>query len=71
MTVFIKYERVSPAVLANTLERYYGASVFYEDVNEDYFSLTFFGCFFGSLDEMLDYLAEYEFERLFKKQLTK
>jgi len=56
-TVLIKYERISPAVLANRIERDFACMTIYREVDDDTFELSVFGC--TDLAMLENLLAEY------------
>ena len=56
-TVIISYERISPVVLANRIERGFECLCVWRDINEDFFELSVFYC--EDLDMLEDVLAEY------------
>ena len=43
-TMILDYAKISPAVLANRIERDFNCFCFYHDVNEDRFSFTVTEC---------------------------
>lgn len=58
LTVLIRYEAISPAVLANRIERSYAGSLcVWVDVDDDYCEFTVF-CF-DDFEGLEDVLAEY------------
>lgn len=57
-TVIIEYEKISPVVLINKIEKAFpGAIARFTDIDEDYFELSVFGC--TDLEMLEDILAEY------------
>lgn len=58
-TVIIEYATISPAVLANRIEKAFpGCMCNWKDIDEDYFEFTVM-FFSGDLAELEDVLAEY------------
>lgn len=58
-TVIIEYARICPTILANLIERAFGCSVFWSDIDEDYFEFSVFGVLAYQMAELEDTLAEY------------
>lgn len=56
-TVIIEYATISPAVLANRIEKAFGCLTKWRDIDEDYFEFSVFGC--TDLAMLEDVLAEY------------
>ena len=56
-TVLIKYETISPTVLANTIERTFACVTNYKEIDEDAYELSVFGC--TDIATLEDLLAEY------------
>ena len=56
-TVIISYERISPAVLANRIERGFECLCSWRDIDEDFFEFSVWYC--KDLDMLEDVLAEY------------
>lgn len=56
--VIIEYAVISPTVLIMKVEKAFpGVMAIYEDIDEDYFELTIWGC--TDLEMLEDILAEY------------
>lgn len=56
-TVIIEYAVISPAVLANKIEKAFSCLCNWKDIDEDYFEFSVYGC--TDLSELEDVLAEY------------
>lgn len=56
-TVIIAYERISPAVLANRIEKAFDCLCNWHDIDEDFFEFSVFYC--KDLEMLEDVLAEY------------
>ena len=56
-TVIIEYATISPAVLANRIEKAFNCLTNWIDIDEDYFEFSVYGC--TNLAELEDVLAEY------------
>lgn len=56
-TVIIEYAVISPAVLANRVERAFNCLTSWRDSNEDFFEFSVFDC--SDLGMLEDVLAEY------------
>lgn len=56
-TVLISYATISPAVLANMVERAFACMTRYREVDEDTYEFSVFGC--TDLAMLEDVLAEY------------
>jgi len=56
-TVLIKYETISPVVLANKIEHVFACMTIYREVDEDTFELSVFDC--TDLAMLENLLAEY------------
>ena len=56
-TVLIKYETISPMVLAHKIERAFACMTKYREIDEDTYELSVFGC--TDLAMLEDLLAEY------------
>ena len=59
MTVIIEYAVISPAVLANKIEKAFTCLCNWRDINEDYFEFTVIGVCACDMDELENVLAEY------------
>ena len=59
MTVIIEYAVISPAVLANKIEKAFTCLCNWRDIDEDYFEFTVIGVCACDMDELEDVLAEY------------
>ena len=59
MTVIIEYAVISPAVLANKVEKAFSCLCNWKDIDEDYFEFTVIGVCACDMDELEDVLAEY------------
>ena len=59
MTVIIEYATISPAVLANKIEKAFTCLCNWRDIDEDYFEFTVIGVCACDMDELEDVLAEY------------
>ena len=59
MTVIIEYAVISPAVLANKIEKAFSCLCNWRDIDEDYFEFTVIGVCACDMDELEDVLAEY------------
>ena len=55
--VELKYEKVSPAVLASNLERAFNCMCFWHEIDEDTFEFSVFNCAYS--DVLGDIFAEY------------
>ena len=58
-TVIIEYAVISPAVLANKVEKAFSCLCNWEDIDEDYYEFTVIGVCDCDMDELEDVLAEY------------
>ena len=56
-TVIIEYAVISPAVLANKVEKAFSCLCNWRDIDEDYFEFTVIGA--CDMNELEDVLAEY------------
>ena len=56
-TVIIEYATISPAVLANRIEKAFNCFTMFKNINDDYFEFYVIGC--TNLAELEDVLAEY------------
>lgn len=56
-TVIISYEKISPVVLANRLEKAFDCLCSWKDINEDFFEFSVYYC--KDLEMLEDVLAEY------------
>ena len=59
MTVIIEYATISPAVLANKIEKAFACLCNWKDIDEDYYEFTVIGVCACDMDELEDVLAEY------------
>ena len=59
MAVIIEYAVISPAVLANKIEKAFTCLCNWRDIDEDYFEFTVIGVCACDMDELEDVLAEY------------
>ena len=59
MTVIIEYATISPAVLANKVEKAFACLCNWKDIDEDYFEFTVIGVCACDMDELEEVLAEY------------
>ena len=58
-TVIIEYAVISPAVLANKVEKAFSFLCNWKDIDENYFEFTVIGVRACDMDELEDVLAEY------------
>ena len=58
-TVSIEYATISPAVLANKVEKSFSCLCNLRDIDEDYFEFRVIGVCACDMDELEDALAEY------------
>lgn len=58
-TVIIEYAKISPAVLADKIERAFSCLCKWKDIDEDYYEFTVIGICAYNMDEFEDMLAEY------------
>ena len=59
MAVIIEYAVISPAVLANKIEKAFTCLCNWRDIDEDYFEFTVIGVCACDMDELEGVLAEY------------
>ena len=59
MAVIIEYAVISPAVLANKIEKAFACLCNWRDIDEDYFEFTVIGVCACDMDELEGVLAEY------------
>ena len=58
-TVIIEYATISPAILANKIEKAFTCLCSWRDIDEDHYELTVIGVCACDMDELEDVLAEY------------
>ena len=58
-TVIIEYAVISPAALANKIEKAFACLCNSKDIDEDYYEFTVIGVYACDMDELEDVLAEY------------
>lgn len=58
-TVQIEYATISPAVLANKVEKGFTCLCYWKDIDEDFYEFTVIGVCACDMAELEDVLAEY------------
>ena len=59
MTVIIEYATISPAILANKVEKAFTCLCYCYGIDKDYYEFTVIGVCACDMDELEDVLAEY------------